>query len=444
MLHSTTQRSICVATLTWSILFALPGKAFGEDWPEWRGAGRRGEWNESGIVRIFPKEGLRVVWRVPLGSGYSGPSVSRGRVFASDFLRTGARLGSEGLVAFDQETGERLWEKRWPADYAGIEYPSGPRATPTVDGDRVYAVGASGTLVCASVEDGQVLWTRTFTGEFGTQLPPWGMSSAPVVHGDLLIAVVAGRPDAKVVAFDKHTGAEVWRALSSENSGPGYSQPILIQVGIQPAVVIWHAGGVAALEPDSGRLLWEQPFRIRMETPIATPAWRRPLLLVSAFFNGSRLYHVGSDGTALLWKGSSDSGVETDGLHALMNAPVIDGDHVYGICSYGQLRCLQLSTGKRVWETQEVTRERVRNASAFVVRSGDRYFISNDRGELIIAGLSPSGYTEFCRTELIRPTSEPGARRERGAVHWSHPAYAERSVFVRNDEEILRASLAAD
>ena len=127
-----------------------------------------------------------------------------------------------------------------------------------------------------------------------------------------------------------------------------------------------------------------------------------------------------------------------------MNAPVIDGDHVYGICSYGQLRCLQLSTGKRVWETQEVTRERKRNASAFVVRSGDRYFISNDRGELIIAGLSPTGYTEFSRTELIRPTSEPGARRERGAVHWSHPAYADRSVFVRNDEEILRASLAAN
>ena len=423
---------------------ALPGPLGADDWPEWRGAGRGGVWLESGLLDRFPREGLRIAWREPLGPGYAGPSVASGLVFVTDFRPVSGRHGSEGLVALDQATGARKWSHRWPADYSGIQYASGPRATPTVDGDRVYAMGAAGTLVCARVSDGSVVWQRSATDELGAELPPWGLSSAPIVHGNLLIAVVFGQPDAKVVAFDKFSGDEAWRSLSSEDSGPGYSQPILIELRGQAVLVVWHAGGIAALDPATGSVLWERHFRTRMETPIATPAWREPHLLVSAFFNGSRLYRVGVSDASLLWKGASASGVETDGLHALMNSPVIDGDYVYGICSYGELRCLRLSNGERLWETQAVTGERARNASAFMVRNGDRYFISNDRGELIIARMTPAGYDEIDRTVLIRPTSAPGARRELGAVHWSHPAYADRSVFVRNDEEILRASLAAD
>ena len=421
-----------------------PGLLLPDDWPEWRGAGRRGVWNETGIVDRFSGERLAVRWRAPINSGYAGPAVSAGRVFVTDFRSSKGLEGHEGLVALDQLTGMLLWSRRWPADYAGIEYAAGPRATPTVDGDRVYALGAAGSLVCARVLDGRVLWERSFPRDFGTELPPWGMASAPLVHGNLLIAVVYGRPAAKVVAFDKYSGEEVWRALSSENSGPGYSQPILLRHEGRSMLIVWHAGGLAAIEAESGTVIWEELFRTRMETPIATPVWRSPHLLVSAFFNGSRLFRVGSASAELLWKGGSDSGVDTDGLHALMNSPVIDGDYVYGICSYGQLRCLRLATGERVWETQAVTREKARNASAFMVRNGDRYFINNDRGELIIARLAPTGYSEISRAFLIRPTSASGGRRELGAVNWSHPAYAGKSVFARNDEEIVCASLATE
>ena len=180
-------------------------------------------------------------------------------------------------------------------------------------------------------------------------------------------------------------------------------------------LIVWHAGGLAAIDAETGTVIWEELFRTRMETPIATPVWRSPHLLVSAFFNGSRLFRVGGASADLLWKGASDSGVDTDGLHALMNSPVIVGDYIYGICSYGQLRCLRLATGERVWETQAVTREKARNASAFMVRNGDRYFINNDRGELIIARLAPTGYSEISRAFLIRPTSAAGGRRELGA-----------------------------
>jgi len=420
------------------------GLLMADDWPEWRGTGRDGVWRETGIVEQFPKEGLTVRWRTPLGSGYAGPSVASGRVFVTAFRPTGGTKGQESLLALDQATGERLWSHSWTVDYAGIDYASGPRATPTVDSERVYALGAAGDLVCLQAETGNELWRRSFARDLGAELPAWGMTSAPLIYDDLVIAIAAGRPNAKVVAFDKLSGAERWRALSSEDSGPGYSQPILVEVDETPTLIVWHAGALVALKPDNGEVLWRQEFRIRMETPIATPVWSRPHLLVSAFFNGSRLYRVGAAGAQMVWKGSSDSETFSDGLHALMNSPVINGDYIYGICSLGQLRCLRLSTGERVWETQAVTREKARNASAFVVRNGDRYFINNDRGELIIARFGPFGYEEVSRTDLIRPTSKSGGRRELGAVNWSHPAYAGRHIFARNDEEIICVSLEAE
>jgi outer membrane protein assembly factor BamB len=157
------------------------------------------------------------------------------------------------------------------------------------------------------------------------------------------------------------------------------------------------------------------------------------------------MMELGSRETAarLIWSSQSISEVKSDKLHALMSQPVIDGDYIYGICALGQLRCLHRATGERVWETQAVTVERVRNASAWIVRNGERVFIFNDRGELIIARLKPSGYEEIARTKVIKPTSTPGGRRELGAVNWSHPAFANRHMVVRNDEEVLRVSLDA-
>jgi len=149
-------------------------------------------------------------------------------------------------------------------------------------------------------------------------------------------------------------------------------------------------------------------------------------------------------GATVAWKGKSDSEIQTDGLHAVITTPVIIGDYIYGICSYGQFRCLKAATGERVWESQAVTKERARWASGVMVRHEDRLFINNDRGELIIVQASPEGYREVSRTQLIKPTSEPQNRRELVFVNWMYPAYAHRHIYARNDEEIVCASLAAD
>lgn len=414
--------------------------AFGADWPEWRGSGRLGVWNESGVLERFPDNGLTVRWRTPIHAGFAGPAVAAGRVYVTDFESSAGAKGTERVLCLEENSGKIIWTRTWDVNYGKISYPTGPRATPTVDGDRVYILGAGGVLLCLRTRSGDVVWQKDYAKDYGMQMPTWGITSAPLVDGDRLIAIVGGQPDAKVMAFDKMTGREIWRALPSD-SEQGYCQPVIFTAGGIRQLIIWHPAAVASLDPATGKVLWQQPFKINMGMTLATPVLSGSRLLVSAFYNGSMLLEPLGNGAKMLWKGKSDSEINTDGLHAVINTPVIDGDYIYGICSYGQFRCLNLNTGERVWETMDVTKEKARWASGLIVRQGNRYFINNDRGELIIAKLSPQGYQEISRAQLIKPTTNPGNRRELGAVNWSHPAYANRHIIARNDEEIISVSL---
>ena len=143
---------------------------------------------------------------------------------------------------------------------------------------------------------------------------------------------------------------------------------------------------------------------------------------------------------SLLWKGQSNSELpkNTEGLHSLMSTPTLDHGYLYGVCSYGHLRCLEAETGKRVWATLAPTGED-RWSTAFLVRHEDRYFIFNEKGELILAELSPAGYQEIGRMKILEPTQQAGRRK----VVWSHPAFAGRCIFARNDKEIVCVDLAA-
>jgi len=422
------------------VVICLLNPVLAEDWPEWRGKGRAGIWTESGILEKFPEKGLTPVWRTPLHGGFAGPAVAAGRVFVTDFKRSSGKKGMERALCLDEKSGKILWTREWDADYQGISYDTGPRATPTVDGDRVYIVGGSGTLLCLNARTGDVIWRKDYVKDYRMQMPTWGIANAPLVDGDRLIAIVGGQPDAKVIAFDKMTGKEIWRALPSD-SEQGYSQPVIVAARGTRQLIIWDPTAVVALDPATGKTYWQHPFRINLSLTLATPVFDGSRLLVSSFYNGSMLLDLAKEKASVIWKGKSNSEINTDGLHAVVNTPVIDGDYIYGICSYGQFRCLNLKTGERIWETMEVTKEKARWASGFIVRHGDRYFINNDRGELIIAKLSAQGYQEISRTQLIKPTSNPGNRRELGAVNWSHPAYANRHIVARNDEEIISVSL---
>jgi outer membrane protein assembly factor BamB len=420
-----------------------------DDWPEWRGKGRRGVWNETGIVETFPAEGLKVLWRTPVKVGFAGPAVADGRVFLTDYTEAKYPRGTERALALDEKTGKVLWTHEWPADYGGILWPVGPRATPTVDGDRVYMLGVNGKLFCFNVSTGAIIWKKDYVADFGADTATWafnyGFTSAPLVDGNLLIAMVGGQPNGKVIAMDKATGKEVWRALSSETE-LGAAQPITITAGGVKQLIIWYPGAVASLNPQTGKVYWELPYRVGGGATAPTPIQVGSQLFLTNFYDGPLMIELDQTKPAakIVWKGNSNSELQTEGLHAVLSAPAIVGEYIYGLCSYGQFRCLRAKTGERVWESQAITKERARWATGHIVVHGDRFFVNNDRGELIIVKPSPEGYQEISRTNLLKPTSPPGNRRQLVYVNWSHPAYANRHIYARNDEEIICASLARD
>ena len=425
-----------------------------DDWPEWRGAGRRGVLTETGLVETFPAEGLPVAWRTPIHSGYSGPAVAEGRVFITDARRPDPRTTSvvERALAIDEQTGAVLWTREWQTDYAGLQlvYAIGPRATPTVDDDHVYVLGAMGNLLALDVADGAVVWQKDFTADFNTAVPSWGMSGAPLVDGDRLICLVGGEPDAKMMAFDKHTGEEIWRALSSDWE-PGYSQPIIIEAGGARQLIAWHPRDISSLNPETGEVYWEVRHIVDMGINPATAVQSGRHLFFTSQYGGARMLVLeeAAPGARVLWEGVGESdpeyGLDFNTLNSVISTPLIEGDYVYGVDGHGVLRCLELATGRRVWETEALIGERTNWATAFFVRNGDRYFVNTDAGDLVIVTFSPQGYQEVSRTHLIDPTHPYVRRRLSGsAVNWSHPAYANKHIVVRNDEEIVRLSLVSD
>jgi outer membrane protein assembly factor BamB len=437
---------VCQAALAAIISVAV---LHADDWPEIGGVGRLNVWNETGILEKFPAEGLKVRWRTPIKAGYAGPAVAGGKVFILDYEETRRPNGTERAMALDEKTGKILWTQEWTANYGGIQWPVGPRATPTVDGDRVYVLGADGKLFCLNVDTGAIIWKVDYARDYKADRLKWGFdwgfASSPIVDGDRLIALVGGQPDALVVAFNKTTGKEIWRALTADGD-LGVGQPIITTAGGVRQLIIWYPGAVASLDPATGKTYWTQPYKVGGSMTVAVPMRTGSNLFFTTFYDGPLMLTLDDKKPAasVLWKGKSDSEIQTDGLHAVIATPAILGDIIYGICSYGQFRALSVKTGERLWETQAVTKERARWATGIIVRNGERLFINNDRGELLIVKAQPEGYQEISRTHLIKPTSPPQNRRELVNVNWSYPAYANKHIYVRNDEEIIAASLAAD
>jgi len=331
-----------------------------------------------------------------------------------------------------------------------VSYASGPRTTPLVDGDRVYTLGTMGDLLCLDTKDGKVLWSKNLPKYYKVEVPQWGFAGHPLLDGDHLICLVGGEGSV-AVAFDKMTGKEVWRALSA--SEPGYAPPTMIEVAGKRQLIIWHPQAVNALDPQTGAVHWTFPFTARKDSQlragmsIPTPRQDGNHLFLTCFYDGSLMLKLnGTQKPSQFWRSKSRSEQPdgTDALHCVMNTPVIKDGYIYGVCSYGELRCLKADTGQRIWQTHKATvGESLRWGNAFLVPQGDRFFLFNELGDLIIARLTPKGYEEISRANILMPTNTmapPAGRR----VIWSHPAFANRSCFARNDQEIVCVSLSAE
>ncbi|MFV1965445.1 MAG: SUMF1/EgtB/PvdO family nonheme iron enzyme [Pirellulaceae bacterium] len=416
------------------------GALMADDWPQWRGPGRDGAWHESGIIEKFDKPRIEIRWRTSISSGYSGPTVADGRVYVSDYVADPEQM--ERVHCMDWRTGRTVWTHTYPCDYGSVGFPAGPRACVTIDGDRVYALGAVGHFHCLDGATGNVLWKKDLVDAYKVRLLPWGIAPAPLVEGDLVILQVGGAGGACIVAFDKKSGQERWRALDDPTS---YSSPIVVHQAGRRVLVCWTGASVSGLDPNSGALFWRHAWDHDggWIDAIATPAFDSPRLFISCTLDGAQMLRLDPDELKvdLVWKYAGPARRRGDSLHAVISTPWLAGEFLYGVDYFGQLRCLDAETGEQIWEDRSATSQ-VIWGMAHLVRNGDKTWIFNDRGELIISRLSARGFEEISRAKLIEPTRVQ--LRRRSGVCWSHPAFAYKHVFARNDEELVCASLAAD
>ena len=414
-----------------------------DDWPQWMGPNRNDVWTETGIVEKLPDAGPPVKWRREVSGGYSGPAVVGDRVFVTDYVTTGDTTGDPGkrdklegverVLCFRAQDGKKLWEHHYNQPY-GLSYPLGPRCTPTVDGELVYALGAEGRLSCLRATDGSLVWEKDFKQEYKTTTPFWGYASHPLVYEGKLICVVGGEGSV-AVAFDKKTGKELWRSLSAREQG--YSPPTLIRVGGKDQLLIWHAEALNGLNPRDGEVYWSQPIAADFGMAIMGPRQSGNLLFAGAVIGKGALLKLSDSKPAAEVEYQVSP---TVALSPVNSTPIIDGDYIYGVDREGQLRCVKLASGERLWETFKATTgdRRVNSGTAFLVKNGDRYFLFNEQGDLIIAKLSPKGYEEISRAHILEPTAKAFGR----PVVWSHPAFAQKCMFARNDKELVCVSLA--
>ena len=427
-------RFICL----WLAGLTTASLIYADDWPQWRGVNRDGAWTETGIVEEFGSPQITPKWRVPIGSGYSGPTVMDGRVYVMDALKEPKE--EERVHCFDCQTGEQIWSYRYEAPYDGIGYRAGPRASVLIEDGLAYSLGAAGHLNCFDAADGRLMWGRNLREQYKIRMPNWGIAASPLIEGDLLITQIGGT-DACVLAFDRKSGEEIWRSLKDD---AGYSAPMVIDQAGQRVVVVWTGNRIVGLNPNSGDLLWEFPFDwTKWPIGIATPVLQDDLLLFSEAHKGTLLLRLGTQpiGVERVWHRQESDTSDQPAMHCLMSTPIIQGDHIYGADINGVLRCLRLDTGQQVWEDRTAVPEN-RWANIHLIRAPERTWLFNERGELIIAKLTPDGFEEISRAQLIEPTT--GQLRRRDGVTWTHPAFANGHIFIRNDEALICASLKAN
>ena len=431
------------------VLMYSSAASLADEWPQWRGINRDATIRDTGIIDAFNQRTVPRKWSVELGGGYSGPTVADGRVYVTDRGPTPdpnelTPAEVERVLCFDAADGSLIWKHQYESVYE-IDYRAGPRASVTIHNGKAIAVGAMGHMHCLDATTGDILWKHDLVDQYDIRMPFWGIAAAPLVVGDLVIQIAAGKNEDCVMAFDLETGIRKWSAIDER---AGYSSPILIEQAGQQVVVCWTGESIFGLDPKTGDLFWRVEMLPRnMPIGVSTPVFDGEHLLVSSFYDGTMLIRAPADQLSAkkLWHRTGVDEKNTDALHCMISCPIIKGEHIYGVDSYGELRCLDLKTGDRVWESDKAV-PRARWATVHMIQlqgeSGSRELLMNDRGHLILATLSPDGYQEHSRAALIKPTRQQ--LRRRGGVAWAHPAIADGLIYVRSDTELVCASIRTE
>lgn len=417
----------------WILFILVQGTVMAADWPQWRGPNRDGVWSESGIISAFPTNGLLPEWKVPVGFGYSSPIITDGRLYLSDLVAE-KPLAKERVLCFDAGTGKQIWmsehEATPPDWFFGSEQMRGPGPTPIIYDGKVYAIGMFYVLTCLDARTGAVVWKRDLAADY--HLPSSSLDASPLIDGDLLIVSIGGAPAAGVVAFDRLTGREVWKALAEAAT---WSSPVIVSAGGTRQLIVWMRQSVTSLNPTNGAVYWREPT-VSGGSPgfsaVSTPVRRGNQLLISGLMFQLDEAHPAAK---VLWPDTTSG---TRRILSDTSTPLIQDDFIYSPRSGGTFVCLEAATGQERWQTNTVT-DLQRGACVHLTLNGSSRYLFTDQGNLIQARLSPAGYTELGRLHLIDPTSPLFDKK----FVWAAPAFANRHIFVRNDAELRCFSLAA-
>src|SRR5260221_5266553 len=408
------------------LLFSLP--VMSGDWPQFRGPNRDGYWDETGILESFPTHGLNIRWRKPIGGGWPSPVVVGNRVFVSDveLIKPTVR---ERVHCFDAKTGKVLWVYGYEQKYSEWTYVpergAGPTATPIIENGRIYVVGASGHVHCLDVKNGNVIWEKKIGQDY--EVAEMSCRPSPLIEGSLLILFTGASPGASVLALDKETGNEVWKALEDRVSN---SSPIVITCAGKRQLIVWSDNAITSLDPTNGHTYWREVMTTSSNDSTATPGFQGNQLLVSGLMME---LNTNTPGATIRWP---ENRAPAKRLLSNTSTPLLRGEYIYSASSSGELVCLEAATGKQIWSTNSVTTPK-NGASIHLTPQGNGFFLFTDEGNLIRAELSPAGYREISRIHLIDPTWPfNGAK-----FVYAPPAFANGHIFARSEAEIVCASL---
>lgn len=437
------KRQFSLLLLTLFLSTTLTTLSQAADWPQWMGPKRDNVWYETGILKSFPKGGPKVLWRTPIQIGYAGPAVAQGVVVITDYV-TSENIkvenwnrkkfsGIERTLGLNEKTGEILWTYKYPVKYA-ISYPSGPRCTPIIEKDRVYILGAEGHLACLNLKDGKEVWKKELTTEYKTKTALWGYANHPLIDGDRLICIVGGE-GSHCVAFNKLNGEEIWRTQTAQKKG--YCPPTIKTIHGVRQLLLMRPDALTAVSPHDGKELWSVPYYADSGSIIMSPVAWKDYVYVAGYNNRNMLVKIKKDPLTaeIVFKD-----VKKKAMSPVNVQPFLVDNILYGFDQKGFMHAVDLPSGDRLWETTAPIDGKRRphyTATAFIVKNNDRFWLFNERGELIICNLTPKGYKEIDRAKVIEPTNVARGR----DVVWSMPAFANKRAYIRNDKEIICVDL---